>query len=118
MKMFLVSLCCLPLSISAIEYSNNDGYSAPETLDRAVERGQIQKEEMQKEEEELTTDFDAKEAKEEVTPPADAQEIQKEEDEKVEDNYLIGPYDKKGKMTYPNKDQQDKKEKLREKMIK
>lgn len=112
MKMFLVSLFLLPLSTSAIEYSKNDGHSAPETIDRAVERGQIQKEE-----EELTTDFDAKEAKEEVTPPAYAQEIQKEEDEKVEDNYLIGPYDKKGKMTYPNKDQQDKREKLREKLI-
>lgn len=115
MKLFIISLCLLPLSSSAVEYLENDGTKAPEAIDRAIEENQ--QGEMQKEEEGLTTDFDAKEAKEEVTPPADAQEIQKEEDEKVEDNYLIGPYDKKGKMTYPNKDQQDKKEKLREKLI-
>lgn len=115
MKLFIISLCLLPFSSSAVEYLKNDGLKAPETIDRAVD--EHQHEEMQKEEEELTTDFDVKEAQEEVTPSGDAQSIQKEEEEKVEDNYLIGPYDQKGKMTYPNRDQRDKKEKLREKLL-
>lgn len=109
----------LPLSLTAAttEYMNNDGSSAPETLDRAVEEGQIQREEeMQKEEEELTTEFNTEEAKEEVSPSGDAQNIQKEEEEKIDDNYLIGPYDTKGNMTYPNEETKKKKEELQHKL--
>ena len=81
MKLFIISLCLLPLSSSAVEYLKNDGSKAPETIDRAM--GEKQQGEMQKEEEELTTDFDVKEAQEEVNPAGDAQSIQKEEEEKV-----------------------------------
>lgn len=77
---------------------NNDGKSAPETLDRASELDPV---EIQREEVE-----DA------VTPTGDAQQMQKEEAEKVEDNFLIGPYNNKGEFTFPNEEEKERRKEL------
>ena len=114
MKLFIISLCLLPFSIHAQEYLNNDGSSAPESLDRAIERHQ--EDELQKEEEGIS-EFDAQEAKKEIIPPGNAQSIQKEEEERIDDNYLIGPYNSEGKMTYPNEDEKEKRKKLEKQQL-
>lgn len=111
-KQLLLSLFLLPLALQAQdvpEYMKNDGNAAPETIDQAVEEGRIQREEaeeeIQREEEEVLTpqDFglESEEPYEDVTPDANAQKMQEEEAERVEDNYLIGPYNGKGEYSLP-----------------
>lgn len=113
MKLLLTALLLLPFSLYAqTEYMNNDGLSAPETIDQAVEEGRIQREEaeedevMQKEEaqEEETSIEDENNLEEEITPGANAQDLQQREEERIEDNYLIGPYNGKGEFTLPKKE--------------
>lgn len=114
MRSLIISLALLSaISARAVEYMKNDGTNAPETIDRAVDEHQHQ-EEMQKEEAEGETAMTPKEA---VTPQGNAQEIQAEEAEVIEDNYLIGPYDRKGKIKLPTEDEKKKRQELEQDYI-
>lgn len=103
MKIILTALLILPFSLAAQdgpEYMRNDGTAAPESIDRAVEEGQMQREEA--EEEEIQREEDEVLEREDFgLPDADAIERQQEEAERVEDNYLIGPYNGKGEYDLP-----------------
>ena len=108
MKTLITSLMLLSItSWAETQYMNNDGRGAPETLDRAKDiqsevSGEMQREEAEEETEEM------------LTPEADAQQIQREEEERIEDNYLIGPYNGKGEYTFPTEDEKKQKEELRD----
>ncbi|MFA7614646.1 MAG: hypothetical protein WCY48_10455 [Candidatus Caldatribacteriota bacterium] len=105
MKLLLTALIILPFSLGAqgvTEYMRNDGTAAPESIDQAVEEGRIQREEAEEEEIQREEEDEVLEREDFGLPETtDPIEMQKEEAERVEDNYLIGPYNGKGEYELP-----------------